>query len=98
MTVKIHIIGEYWLLSDKYNWIIAKKNKLYNPDNKRSSEFNHISFYSRLDNALQGLAECVLRQSNARSMSDIGKELKSFHDALSKVRQEISGIIDEKED
>lgn len=79
ITVRIHLDGQYWLLADELQWILAIKQK--------SGRFEHKAFFGELELLLQEFVLRRLRTSKANSIKELLDNHKMITTALCEVLQ-----------
>jgi len=76
--VHIKLTDDYFLLSEKNCWIIAKSD---------GTRLHNLYFYSSMEEAILGIFELKLKASNAKSISALLDYNKCLRTALCKALQ-----------
>jgi len=96
MTVDIVLLeGEYKLGSDSRQWIVSesylKKDKDGKPMKVEITLWRNVGYFATLKQVLEWLPERVLRTSNAKTLTQLSKDLETVSCALS---ERLTGISD----
>ena len=59
MALKIHLLDDYWLLSDRYNYIISKQV---------GSRFRHESYHPSIALAIEEHVQSRVKASNCKNI------------------------------
>lgn len=75
----------YYILADTQQYILAKKNNKYNPNDKKSSEFIHVGYFSKLGTLLRRYVEEHVKSSDVKTLSELRETIKVVCRSLSEV-------------
>ena len=75
MPLKIKLVGNWFLLSDAHNIIIAKE------DNGRVVG---VEFYNKIEDALEGFIRMKIKGFDSKSMEELIEDLKALQMTLNK--------------
>lgn len=86
----IHLIGDYYMKSDKFSYIVGKPRK----ELVRGAELAEVKYYSTIGSAVTSTSERALRDKIA------AEEITTLHDAveeLRRIKDEILAVIGDGE-
>lgn len=87
MTLHIPLNSEWVLVSDKNNFILARRE---------GDKIIHEKFYQNLDNAINGFIQLKLRGYNANSLNSLSQSIKSLHNGFTELVTRQINLIEGK--
>ena len=76
--MELEINKKYRITSDKYQWIIQEKRT-----RKGKIDWTSISYYTSIEQAIQGLGELMVRLSDAKTLTDALRDVQNVATQLS---------------
>ncbi len=86
---EIHIIGDYYLKSDSYQWIISVKT---GEDKEGKTLWKNISFYPSPHQAIVGLGRKLARDNNCNTLGELLTKTDNAATVLSRALYEAEQI------
>ena len=76
--MELEIDNKYRITSDKYQWMIQEKRT-----RKGKIDWTSISYYTSIEQAIQGLGELMVRLSGAKTLTDALRDVQNVATQLS---------------
>ena len=76
--MELEINTKYRIASDKYQWMIQEKRT-----RKGKIDWTSISYYTSIEQAIQGLGELMVRLSDAKTLTDALRDVQNVATQLS---------------
>ncbi len=76
--MELEINTKYRIASDKYQWMIQEKRT-----RKGKIDWKSISYYTSVEQAIQGLGELMVRLSDAKTLTDALRDVQNVATQLS---------------
>jgi archaellum component FlaC len=89
--MEIKLDKDYYLMTDKYSFILGTKVKA-GENSKKAGEIQdrYLKFYSTIESFFQGYKKQKLIESDAKSIEDLKKEVKNLNSTVSKISKQIA--------
>lgn len=94
MSNVIHIFGDYYLRSDKYQWVIStKKPDTINPKTKEVQlNWANVGFYTSPAHAIQKLYMLLLKDLDCTTLAELKDEAKKIWEPLQDILEETKAL------
>lgn len=79
--VKIEI-GKYVITSDSLCFILNKKKKVKEGENKGDEYLSNVGYYSTMENCMEGLLQYRIRKSQATSIKELLEEISRVSELI----------------
>ena len=76
--VNIHLVDDWYLLSDKYQWIVGRKYEYFDEEGEKITGYKDRLYYAKLDLAIEAFLRAAIRQSNATTLTTLQGDLEKL--------------------
>ena len=76
--VNIHLVDDWHLLSDKYQWIVGRQYDYVDKKGEKKTGYKDKLYYVKLDLAIEAFLRAALRQSNATTLTTLQGDLEKL--------------------
>ena len=89
--MEIKLDKDYYLMTDKYSFILGTKVKA-GENTKKAGEVQdkYLKFFSTIEGFFRGYKKQKLIESDAKSIEDLKKEVKTLNSTISKISKQIA--------